>query len=426
MKGSLTSAAVLLLALAGAGTAGAQETMMDPPRASRFDLGIYAGGSVTSRWFESRTVTLNGTATSTDNDDAEAYKPGYAPIFGVLATFWATPAFGVRAHGAYAPMREPSLSDGFFDVTDNAGDAQFYTLNTYVYDLDLVVRPFIGTGGWYRTVYLWAGGGGLTVNQAGENAPGCNPNLLALGACLSYELEHATVGQGTAGAGIDLIHFTRGLGLFGEIGAHVYDSPVHTGDGFVGRISAPTGSTVRVADDRTAVTTRAVIGLKAMFGDLLPPPPPPVVELPPPPPPVPMDPPPAPVVDDVRDITVCVVQNGALANVAARYNTTRGDTMVNGQPFASAFPTMGQYAADASWFINSEPITVMGRRYVKYGLPRVLGVSEVARVGDFQGVPVFAEPGMMNRPDVVYVAVRPGCEFQPYNVETKASGVRGE
>jgi hypothetical protein len=25
----------------------------------------------------------------------------------------------------------------------------------------------------------------------------------------------------------------------------------------------------------------------------------------------------------------------------------------------------------------------------------------------------------------VYVLVRPGCEFQPYNIETKASGVRG-
>ncbi|HYW05999.1 MAG TPA: hypothetical protein VE913_03530, partial [Longimicrobium sp.] len=64
-------------------------------------------------------------------------------------------------------------------------------------------------------------------------------------------------------------------------------------------------------------------------------------------------------------------------------------------------------------------------RYVKYGLPRVLGVSEVSRVGEFQGVSLFAETGMTGRPEVIYVLVRPGCEFQPYNIEIKASGVRG-
>jgi hypothetical protein len=54
-----------------------------------------------------------------------------------------------------------------------------------------------------------------------------------------------------------------------------------------------------------------------------------------------------------------------------------------------------------------------------------VGVNELARTGEYQGVPVFAEAGMA-RPDVVYVAVRPGCEFQPYQTEVKAGGVRGE
>jgi hypothetical protein len=66
-----------------------------------------------------------------------------------------------------------------------------------------------------------------------------------------------------------------------------------------------------------------------------------------------------------------------------------------------------------------------GRRFVKYGLARVLGVNEVTRVGDHMGVPVFAEMGQ-TRPDVIYVPVRPGCEFQPYQVETKTGSVRGE
>jgi hypothetical protein len=61
---------------------------------------------------------------------------------------------------------------------------------------------------------------------------------------------------------------------------------------------------------------------------------------------------------------------------------------------------------------------------VRYGLPRVLGVNEVTRMGEFQGVPLFAEAGQ-SRPEVVYVPVRPGCEFQPYQVETKTGSVRG-
>ncbi|HEX8359087.1 MAG TPA: hypothetical protein VF613_03145, partial [Longimicrobium sp.] len=86
--------------------------------------------------------------------------------------------------------------------------------------------------------------------------------------------------------------------------------------------------------------------------------------------------------------------------------------------------TGAQYAANATWFINNEPVMFQNRRFVKYGLPRVLGVNEVTRVGDFQGVPVFAEAGQ-TRPDVIYVPVRPGCEFQPYQTEVKTGGVRG-
>jgi hypothetical protein len=69
---------------------------------------------------------------------------------------------------------------------------------------------------------------------------------------------------------------------------------------------------------------------------------------------------------------------------------------------------------------------VMNRRYVKYGLPRVLGVNEVTRVGEFQGVPIFAEAGRTAPYEVIYVPVRPGCEFQPYQTEVKVGGVRGE
>ena len=421
MRRMLTSAAALLLAASTAGAADAQEEM-GTPRISRFDLGVYVGGSLTSRWYESRTVTLNGTTEPVRNDDSQEFSPGYAPVFGAQATYWLMPMLGVRANALYAPMRNPAPSDGFFDAGDNIGDREFYLVNSYFYDLSLALRPFVRSDNWYRTAYLFAGGGGLTSNVAGD-ANACEPFTRAQGACLHLDQDFATVGQGTAGAGITLLGLTSSLGLFGELAAHIYDSPVHVGDGWTGPIVAPQGSTVRIADDRTAVTGRAVIGLKAMLGDFAPPPP--AFVPPPPPPPVeapaPIAPPAAP---QMQQIQVCVIQDGNLASVAAMYNPAAGDTTVNGQPFATAYPTGAQYGANATWYINNEPVTFQNRRFVRYGLPRVLGVNEVTRVGDFQGVPIFAEAGQ-TRPDVVYVPVRPGCEFQPYQVETKTGSVRG-
>jgi hypothetical protein len=99
---------------------------------------------------------------------------------------------------------------------------------------------------------------------------------------------------------------------------------------------------------------------------------------------------------------------------------------VAGRPFGQAYPaTAPAYAAGAAWYIQGDRITVDGRRFVKFGLPRVLGVNDVARAGEYQGVPVFAQAGTA-RPDVVYVAIRPGCEFQPYQTEVKSGAVRGE
>ena len=412
--------AAAALAVGGTAAAEAQDGMMTERRASRFEFGIYAGGSLTSPWYDSRTVTLNGTPEPTENDDEESFSPGYAPVFGTHLTYWLTPLFGLRLHGAYAPMRPPT-TDGAFD---NAGEREFYVLNSYFYDLNLALRPFIGRDGWYRTVYLFAGGGGLTVDAAGEDRRQCTPYTLAYAACLSYDTEHSTVGQGSVGAGIDLLRLGSSLALFGELAAHIYDSPVHVGDEWVGVITAPRGTTVRIADDRTAVTGRLVIGAKLALGNLFPPP----VVAPPPPPPVEVAPPPPPAEPtvSVNNLLVCVIENGTPTNVQAEYNTRTGDTTVAGRRFSEAYPVTGAYAAGATWYINNEPVPFAGRRYVKYGLPRVLGATEVARAGEYQGVGVFTEAGATGTPEVIYVPVRPGCEFQPYQYETKAGGVRGE
>ncbi|HEU0077079.1 MAG TPA: hypothetical protein VFQ76_05475, partial [Longimicrobiaceae bacterium] len=375
MRRLLACAAAGALLFGAAEGALAQEMEMGR-RASRFDLGVYAGGSVTTDWFSSRSLTLNGTANPVENDDEEGFAPGYGPAFGALANLWLTPALGVRLHGAYVPMQLPTR-DGAFDVPEERAS---YEMNTWFYDVGLTVRPFVTSGAsrLLSSVYLFAGGGGVTVDLSGEDREQCQrPYLLSLGACLSRRPSRATVGQGVVGAGIDLLPVVANHTLFGEVAVHVYDSPVHVGDEWVGPVTAPAGSTVRVADDAVAFTPRLVIGVKLKNGDLIPmssPPPPP-----PPLPPAAPPPPPAPPRTDmsVSDLLICVVDEGTLRLVRADYDTRTGDTIYQGRPFTEAFPaTAPAYAANAQWYADNDAIPLGGRTYVKYGYPRVLGAWE--------------------------------------------------
>ncbi len=382
MKRLLTSAlAVAVVAAGTVGNAQAQER-----RASAFDLGIYAGGAYTTDWFEI-------------ND--EGYSPELSGIFGATAAFFFTPTLGLRLHGAYMPQEYPG--------GENFEPDYGLVVNSYLYDLDLVFRPWIASetaGNLMASTYFFLGGGGYTANIAGDGPyPGCTEPLrfASQGVCVSNMPTISTTGQGVVGLGADLFPVGSALALFIEAAVHGYDSPAHVSENAAN------------ASDRFTVTPRLVLGLKAMFGNLIPPPPPAVQPPPPPPPPV-----------ETRNIQVCVVQGGALSNVTAVYNTRTGDTTVNGQRFSTAYPATTGYSAGATWYINNEPITVNGRRYVKYGLPRVLGVSEVTRTADYMGVPVFAEAGATGATEVLYVPVRPGCEFQPYQLDVKVGGVRGE
>jgi hypothetical protein len=82
------------------------------------------------------------------------------------------------------------------------------------------------------------------------------------------------------------------------------------------------------------------------------------------------------------------------------------------------------YAGTQRWFAQNEPITFGGRRWVKFGMTRTLTVNETERVGEFRGVSVFRSSA--DGPDeVLYVAVRAGCEFQPYRAEMEVHRVRG-
>lgn len=63
---------------------------------------------------------------------------------------------------------------------------------------------------------------------------------------------------------------------------------------------------------------------------------------------------------------------------------------------------------------------------IRYGMVRRVQSHDLARVGEYGGVPLFVDVGDPARPpEIVYVPVRPGCEFQAYMRELRLRGVRG-
>src|SRR5918997_7038535 len=117
MKRFLTSAAAAAMLVAGTGSGARAQTV--------FDLGAYGGIQWTSDWFSI-------------NDEGFSVGPGF--ITGAHATFWTTPAFGVRLHGSYFPTGYPDAND------ERVGDEN-YGANNYFADLDLMFRPWTSSAG---------------------------------------------------------------------------------------------------------------------------------------------------------------------------------------------------------------------------------------------------------------------------------------
>lgn len=115
----------------------------------------------------------------------------------------------------------------------------------------------------------------------------------------------------------------------------------------------------------------------------------------------------------------CVIVNGQLQIIEYDYNASTGDRtiMVNGvrKDFHSVYPITGAgYAAEQDWYINNETIESKGNYYVKFGLPRILGVNEIVKSDTYKEVGVYIEAGSLGVAEVIYIPVRQGCEFQPY------------
>lgn len=130
----------------------------------------------------------------------------------------------------------------------------------------------------------------------------------------------------------------------------------------------------------------------------------------------------------LAEIGICVAELAGLRELEARYDPATGDTLLDGRRI-SARELATPYAEDQIWYINNEPIErpSIPRRFTKYGLPRVVEISELRRAGEHGGVNLYREVAdTIDGPTVVYVPVRPGCEFQPCQWDLIGPGIRGE
>lgn len=141
------------------------------------------------------------------------------------------------------------------------------------------------------------------------------------------------------------------------------------------------------------------------------------------------DPPRPPLVSVIvpDSISICILRDGQAVSVDALYDPVTGDTLIGGKPVPQAHrATSPPYAEGVDWYVRGDPIPSGGRMMFRYGLPRILSPEDVRPVGQYRGLTLFAEAGDdPASPGVLYLFVRPSCQFQPYQVDYVAGAVRG-
>ena len=361
---------------------------------SLFDLGAYGGGAWSTDWFKV---------------GDEGYGVGFSPIFGLTSTLWARPTFGVRLHGAYMPSKLPQAED------EIGGGG--WPVNNWFYDMDLVFRPwFTSDPGFMGGTYFFLGGGGLTTNVAGNPTPPggvgfpCVSAYRPFGVCLSQDPEYASVGQGVVGAGFDLLPLASGVGLFGEVAVHGYDSPAHVFG--------------NQAEDKFAFTPRAVLGVKFMFGSHTE---------------VNTTQVPIPIRNEEvirgRRVEVCVRDNNEWRIIPTTVRETRRDTVVvvdgHARPLREVFRDTSTVVtttlSSKPWFTERSAIEVDGIRYSQYGKPENLTEAERQALGkSYEDIPLFTKVGDTETvgryrqekrwPKRIYLPLDAGCTFQRFAV----------
>jgi hypothetical protein len=113
-----------------------------------------------------------------------------------------------------------------------------------------------------------------------------------------------------------------------------------------------------------------------------------------------------------QQLYICVIDSGNLRMVGARLDSVSGDTLVDGRDFREAYPATAPPYAQAARLARSL-VEFGDARYYAQGPARHLPPDALTKVGELNGVPVFAEVGTpTNPPGAIFLPVGPGCEFQ--------------
>lgn len=129
--------------------------------------------------------------------------------------------------------------------------------------------------------------------------------------------------------------------------------------------------------------------------------------------------------DERRPFAMCTVQETGPVQVYGLI-TSSGDSLavVEGEErmLREAFPAVPT-AVEQSWYHAGANLTIGRDGYGKWSGVRELVPGSVALFGRFEGVNVYAAPGVP-RPNSVYVPVG-GCNFQEYRLNRANANLRG-
>ncbi|MEX2583246.1 MAG: hypothetical protein WD766_08220 [Gemmatimonadota bacterium] len=121
------------------------------------------------------------------------------------------------------------------------------------------------------------------------------------------------------------------------------------------------------------------------------------------------------------DTLVCVVDRAAPSGLSELPAKLDGDEVVvfaDGavRPLDELHPVnmIAGYAGREGWLTRGEPVTFQGRQYVRTGGERRIGIDLLSRVGEHQGILVFAGQEDDAPADAIYVPTAPGCIFQAF------------
>jgi hypothetical protein len=121
------------------------------------------------------------------------------------------------------------------------------------------------------------------------------------------------------------------------------------------------------------------------------------------------------------DTLVCVVDratDSGLSELPAKIDDGEVVVFADGgvSPLEDVHPVsmIAGYAGREGWLTRGDPVAFSGGRYVRTGGERRIGIELMGRVGEHQGILLFA--GLEDTPpaDALYVPTSPGCIFQAY------------